>query len=151
MLLASSETQDLLPDFPWILAVPKEYVITYSSSDLGDFRQVTFKKIGSSYTYTLTPVGYYGGNTFDSYLYNYIDSKNTTDTKEWGVQNSYYIEKNGKNILLGDIVTPDGLTEGAVINNTYNTVVYVLISASTEDPFFEYVLENIEPQESIKL
>lgn len=151
LLLASSETQDLLPDFPWVLKVPKEYVISYKSSELEDFRQASFKKIGSNHTYTLTPVGYFGGNTFDSYLYNYIDSKNTTDTKEWGVQNSYYIEKNGKEVLLGDIITPEGLTDGAVIKNSYNTVVYILISATKDDPFFEYILENIEAKENIKL
>ena len=144
LLLASSEMQDLLPDFPWVLPVPKQYVISYHSSNIGDFREVSFKKIGSSNTYTLTPVGYYGGNTFDSYLYTYIDSKNTTETVEWGVQNSFFVEKYGKTILFGDIVSPEGITDGAVIENTYNTLVYVLLSATKDDPFFEYILENIK-------
>jgi len=145
LLLASAEMQELLPDFPWILPIPKEYVISYHSSDLEDFREVSFKKIGSNYTYSLTPVGYYGGNTFDSYLYTYIDSKNTTEEIEWGVQNSFFVDKYGKTILLGDIVSPEGIRDGAVINNTYNTVVYVLLSATKDDPFFEYILENIKP------
>jgi len=149
LLLASSEMQSLLPDYPWILPVPKEYIISYHSSDLEDLREISFRKIGSNYTYTLTPIGYFGGNTFDSYLYTYIDSKNTTETVEWGVQNSFFVEKNDKTILLGNIVTPDGITDGAVINNTYNTVVYILLSATKDDPFFEYILENIEPQENL--
>jgi hypothetical protein len=147
LLLASSETQDLLPDFPWVLAVPKEYVISYHSSELGDFREVSFKKIGSNNVYTLTPVGYYGGNTFDAYLYNFIDSKNSTEVVEWGVQNSFYVTKNNREILLGDIVSPDGLRDGAVIKNDYNTLVYILVSATKDDPFFEFVLENIEAQD----
>jgi len=79
LLLASSETQDLLPDFPWVLPVPKEYIISYHSSELENFREVSFKKIGSNHIYSLTPVGYFGGNTFDSYLYTYIDSKKIDD------------------------------------------------------------------------
>jgi hypothetical protein len=147
LLLASAETQDLLPDFPWVLKVPKEYVVNYQSSDIGDFRKVSFKKIGSDSLYSITPVGYYGGNTFDSYLYNYIDSMNT-EGKEWGVQNSYYVQRGGKDVLLGDIVSPNGLLDAAVINNSYNTVVYVFLSASKEDPFFEYILENIQAQDN---
>lgn len=148
LLLASSETQDLLPDFPWVLSVPKEYIISYHSSDLENFREVSFKKIGSNHVYSLTPVGYFGGNTFDSYLYTYIDSKNTTESMEWGVQNSFFVERYGKSILLGDIVTPEGMADGTVINNSYNTIVYVVLSATKDDPFFEYILENIQPQDS---
>ena len=145
LLLASSETQDLLPDFPWVLPVPKEYIISYHSSELENFREVSFKKIGSNHIYSLTPVGYFGGNTFDSYLYTYIDSKNTSEVIEWGVQNSFFVERYGKSILLGDIVTPEGITDGAVIKNNYNTLVYIVLSATKDDPFFEYILENIKP------
>jgi hypothetical protein len=53
LLLASSETQDLLPDFSWVLDVPKEYLITYSSTDIEDYRAVSFKKIGTNTVYRL--------------------------------------------------------------------------------------------------
>lgn len=149
LLLASSETQDLLPDFPWVLAVPKEYLITYSSTDMEDLRSVTFKKIGTNLTYSITPVGYDNDNTYDGFLYKYIDSKNTTDTKEWGVQNSYYTTKGGRNVLMADIVSPDGLISGAVVYNSFDGAVYVFLSSTEEDDtFFEYILKNIQPLES---
>jgi hypothetical protein len=149
LLLASSETQDLLPDFPWVLAVPKEYLITYASTDIEDLRSVSFKKIGTSFIYSITPVGYYNDDTYDGFLYKYIDSKNTTDTEEWGVQNSYYTTKGGRNVLMADIVSPDGLISGAVVYNSFDGAVYVFLSSTEEDDtFFEYILKNIQPLES---
>ncbi len=149
LLLASSETQDLLPDFPWVLAVPKEYLITYSSTDIEDLRSVSFKKIGTNLIYSITPVGYYNDDTYDSFLYKYIDSKNTTDSPEWGVQNSYYTTRGGRNILMGDVVSPEGLISGAVVYNSYDGAVYVFLSSTEEDDtFFEYILKNIQPLES---
>ena len=38
LLLASEDSQDLLPDFEWLLEVPKEYVISYRASGYGSLR-----------------------------------------------------------------------------------------------------------------
>jgi len=44
----------------------------------------------------------------------------------------------------------DTLREIAVIQNPYNNVVYVLDSNIYKAPFFEYVLNSIQPQSKIK-
>jgi hypothetical protein len=150
LLLASSETQDLLPDFSWVLDVPKEYLITYSSTDIEDYRAVSFKKIGTNTVYSITPAGYYGDDTYDGFLYEYIDSKNTTDVEEWGIQDTYYKTINGKKYLFADIISPEGITEAAVLNNTFDGLVYIFLSSpeDEEDMFFEYILENIKALEN---
>ena len=149
LLLASSDTQDLLPDFSWTMEVPTAYLITYSSSDIEDYRAVSFQKIGTSITYAIVPVGHYGNDTFDGFLYTYIDSKNTSETDAWGIKDTYYKTINGKNYLYADIISPDGVTEAAVLNNTYDGLVYVFLSDPNdgENAFFEYILENIQPLE----
>jgi hypothetical protein len=89
-------------------------------------------------------------NTYDGFLYEYIDSKNTTDVEEWGIQDTYYKTINGKKYLFADIIiSPEGITEAAVLNNTFDGLVYIFLSSpeDEEDMFFDYILENIKALE----
>jgi hypothetical protein len=72
LLLAGQEIQELLPDFPWVIEIPKEYVISYRTSNYEDLRIVEFRKIGSSERVTVTPVSPIGG-PLDNHLREYLE------------------------------------------------------------------------------
>jgi len=150
LLLADSNTQDLLPDFPWIIEIPKEYVISYSISSYKNESAVTFRKLGSSETISLTPIAAKGSKAFDYMLNDYVKELNKKDEQGWGVKNTFIISTNTGSGLRGSIGMGDTLREVAVIQNPYNNIAYVLDSNVYKAPFFEYILNSIQPQSKIK-
>ncbi len=144
MMLASSDTQEFLPDYPWLLNIPKEYIISYSSSDMGSLRKLMIKKVDGSEEISITPIGYTGAKELDYFLDDYI--KLFKDEKA-GINNTIVINKPG---IRGTIFVDNNIHLIAVLPNSYNNVVYVIDSDKGESPFFEYVLENIIPQSSLK-
>lgn len=150
LLLADSNTQDLLPDFPWIIEIPKEYVISYTVSSYKNESAVTFRKLGSSETVSLTPVASIYGEAFDYILNDYVKELNTKEKTKWGVKNTFIISTNTGSGLRGSIGNDDILREVAVISNPYNNVAYVLDSNVYKGDFFQYVLSNLEPQDKTK-
>lgn len=150
LLLADSNTQDLLPDFPWIIEIPKEYVISYSVSSYKNESAVTFSKLGSSETISLTPIAARASKAFDYMLNDYVKDINKKDEEKWGVKNTFIISTNTGNGLRGSIGMGDELREVAVIQNPYNNIAYILDSNLYKSPFFEYILNNLEPQSKVK-
>jgi len=150
LLLADSNAQDLLPDFPWIIEIPKEYVISYSVSSYKNESTVTFRKLGASESISLTPVAARSSKALDYILIDYVKELNKKNKEEWGVKNTFVISTNTGNGLRGSIGMGDTLREIAVIQNPYNNVVYVLDSNIYKAPFFEYVLNSIQPQSKVK-
>lgn len=150
LLLADSDAQDLLPDFPWIIEIPKEYVISYFVSPYKNESGVIFKKLGSSETISLTPIAASSSKAFDYMLNDYVKDLNKKNEEKWGVKNTFIISTNTGNGLRGSIGMGDELREVAVIQNPYNDIAYVLDSNIYKSPFFEYVLNNLKPQSKIK-
>lgn len=144
MLMASSEKQDLLPDYPWVIPIPKEYVIRYSATDIGDYREASFQKIGTNDVVYLTPAGYWGGRELDYILNDYCDSL-SSEGVEWGVVNSVLTTFRGSSALTGGISSEDGYRNVLVFPNSYNNIVYVLSTEKETDPLFDYIFENIKP------
>jgi len=144
MLLVNSDSQDLLPDYPWVLKVPKEYVIQYSASGFEDLRRASFKKLGQIETVWLTPIGYTGAKELDFFLEDYIA---TLEEQNTGIVNTFLMTKPG---IRGTITVEGKENLVAVIPNYYNNVVYVLHANQAESPFFEYVLDNLEEQDDTK-
>jgi len=150
LLLADSNAQDLLPDFPWIIEIPKEYVISYSVSSYKNESTVSFRKLGSSETISLTPVAARSSKAFDYILNDYVKELNKKNKEEWGIKNTFIISTNTGNGLRGSIGMGDNLREVAVIQNPYNDIAYVLDSNIYKAAFFEYVLNSIQPQSKVK-
>ncbi len=150
LLLADSNSQDLLPDFPWIIEIPKEYVITYSVSSYKNESSVIFKKLGSVETISLTPIAARSSKAFDYMLNDYVKDLNNKSGEKWGVKNTFIISTNTGNGLRGSIGLGDELREIAVIQNPYNNITYILDSNIYKSTFFEYVLNNLQPQSKIK-
>ena len=48
IILAPDDTYPTLPDFTWNLPIPSSYLADYDSTEFGDYRGITFRKIGSN-------------------------------------------------------------------------------------------------------
>ncbi len=148
LLLSTQELQELLPDYPWIVKIPKEYIISYRTSNYDNLRLVEFRKIGSTVSVTVTPVGAIGG-VLDNYLRGYVDILNEQEKDEgrnWGITNTTLTYTAYGTGLKGNISANGEIHDVMVVQNPYDKVVYVIHSNSTENPFFEYVFSNMEPQ-----
>lgn len=144
MLMASSEKQELLPDYPWEIQIPKEYLIRYAASEFKDYRVATFQKIGTKDIIELYPAGYWKSKELDYILYDYCQYI-SEDDNEWEVVNTVVSTFRGELALRGSITSKEGVRNIAVIPDAYNNVVYVLSTQKGNDPLFEYILENIKP------
>ena len=144
MLMASSEKQDLLPDYPWKIQVPKEYIIKYSPTDMKDLRAVSFQKIGTTDTVEIFPIGYWKAKELDYMLNDYCKVK-SNDEVTYGVMNSIPISFRETLGLKSTLQSNDESLLAYTIPNTYNSVVYVISANSENSPLLEYIIENIKP------
>lgn len=150
LLLANQELQDLLPDFPWVLKIPKEYVISYRSANFKDFRMVEFKKLGSEEKISFTPVATNNGSALDTYLDDYIENLNKDSEYNWGVSRTTIISTEYGRGIRGSINSGGQSDEIVVIVNPNDSIVYVLDSNTMENPFFDYIVNNLRPQDTFK-
>lgn len=143
MILAGGDYQTFLPDFPWVLNVPKEYIISYRSTDFSDFRTASLKKIGSNEEVKIYPLGYQGAKFLDTYLEDMADIL-STDENICSVYTAQITSFKGLNSLTGTIKCTEGTWNTQLVQNSFNNVIYA-ISTNIETPFFEYLIENIKP------
>ena len=151
LLLADNDAQDLLPDFPWVLSIPKEYLISYKVSSYNDnLQQVSFSKIGAEEKVYLVPVCSTGTKALDYCLDDYVASLNSSSKEKWSVQNTFVIATNLGAGLKGTITSASQTDEIVIIPDSYNNVAYVVDSNITENTFVDYILANIKPQNTKK-
>lgn len=151
ILLADADAQDLLPDFPWILKVPNEYILSYKASKYdGSLQQLLMSKIGSEEKIYLIPIGKTGTKALDYLVDDYVAQLNTTSEEKWSVINTVVISTNQGTGLKGTIGTNTTTDEIVVISDSYNKVVYIIDSNVLENSFVDYILKNIEPQSTKK-
>lgn len=143
LILSSNNKQSLLPDFPWVLEVPGEYIIKYSATEIKDLQSATIQKIGSKFKLIIYPIAYIGSKPYDDLL-NDFTKLMTTDESKWGIVNSEIDYLNGKVIIKASIVADGGDGEAIVLGNYRNNVVYIIASTQKADPLFKYVLDNIK-------
>jgi hypothetical protein len=144
MLMASSDKQSLLPDFPWVIDIPKEYLIKYSPTQLKELRGVTFQKLGSQESIEIYPMGKWKEKELDAYLYEYCTLK-TTDELKYGVLNSVPISFRETLGLKSTIQIGSENGTAYTVVNSYNSMVYVILSSDPNSPFLEYIIGNIKP------
>ena len=148
LLLANEDAQDLLPDFPWLLKVPREYVITYSVAPYDNMRVLQLKKLGSEENISLTPIDKYHGGGLDYYLDKYIEYKNKGKKDKCGIKKTTVAYTPYSSAVRGEISCNDGLHDIAVIVNPNKGVTYILDSNLMENPYFDEVLKNLKPQDT---
>ncbi len=144
MLMASSEKQSLLPDYPWKIEIPKEYLIKYSPTDLKDLRAVSFQQMGSTQSVEIYPVGKWKTKELDFFLNDYCTIKTTEETK-CGVINSVPISFRDTLGLKSTLQINSNTLSAYTVANTFNSIVYVISSSEQDSPLLEYLIENIKP------
>ena len=144
MLMASSDKQSLLPDFPWVLDIPKEYLIKYSPTQLKELRAVTFQKIGSEESIEIYPLGRWKERDLDAYLFDYCTLKTTEEVK-YGVLNSVPISFRETLGLKSTVQIGSENATAYTVANSYNSMVYVILSSNPNSPLLEYIIDNIKP------
>ncbi len=148
LLLLTNEFQNLLPDFPWVLKIPTEYLIEYAGTSLTDLQSASFKKIGSSQSVLLEPLGYVGAVSFDAYLDKFLKEYNKKAKDTWSVINSAVIYINDSESIHGTVTNGSKVGQAVVLGNVRNNIVYVIFTTQETDPLFDYIVDNIEPAKS---
>jgi hypothetical protein len=149
LLLNDKDTQDLLPDFPWILEIPKDYLITYHSTDLEKYRSVEFKKLGTNTTLSLVPIGKYSGEALDVFLQQYI-TKQTTEGQSCVIKSTVLAPTQYSAGLRANLSCPTAIHISQVLINPNDGIVYIIDTTNDNEEFFNFVLENLKPQNTLK-
>ncbi|MCK9416263.1 MAG: hypothetical protein PHG60_00635 [Candidatus Dojkabacteria bacterium] len=143
MLLAGSDYQDLLPDYPWQIKIPKDYLISYEVSEFEDFRAVNFQRISTGQFITIYPVGYWGSKALDYQLDDYTKIL-SQGTEDWDVVNTTVTSWRGNSSLKGTIAASGNQKEVLILKNERNKVTYILNTADSSDPLYDYIIGNIK-------
>lgn len=152
LLLVDEDAQELLPDFPWILQVPREYLLTYTVAKFEDMRRFEIKRIGTEEVVSFTPVGKYNREGLDFFLDKYVELLNSQNPENsCAISTTKLAYTEYANALKGIMSCAKGKHEVAVMLNPNNEVIYILDSNTEGNEYFETIFSTIKPQESRKL
>lgn len=143
-ILLASDGTDLLPDYPWKLTVPSEYLVSYSSTDLEDLRNLNFLNLNRQRQISIEPIGYYTDGSYDGQIDNYLSKLNERDGTSWGILNSALISVSEYEAIRVTMVN-DQFEEidAVVLGNSTNSTVYAIFNWEGEDQLFLYIQDNI--------
>lgn len=142
MLLAGSDYQDLLPDYPWQIKIPKEYLISYEVSEFEQLRAVNFQRISTGENINIYPIGYWGAKALDFQLEDYVEIL-SQGSEKWNIVNTTVTSWRDNNSLSGTISSEIQQKNILMLKNERNNVTYILNSENSSDPLYEYIIENI--------
>jgi hypothetical protein len=143
MLLAGSDYQELLPDYPWQIKIPKDYLIKYEVSEFEELRAVSFQRISTGRFITIYPIGYWGSKPVDFQLEDYTNIL-SQGTEDWNIINSTVTSWRGISSLTGLITSDNEQREILMLKNDRNKVTYILSTEDSSDPLYKYITENIK-------
>lgn len=144
LLLLTSEKSTLLPDYPWKLAFPSEYLTKYYATSIKSFQGVVFQRIGSDKKVIIEPVGYFGSTSYEAMIEKFVVNYNTKNKSSWRVVNSSKQIQNNEDINKSIITNGKEAGTITAIKNTQNTLIYVFVTFEDNDPFYNYILSKIE-------
>ena len=145
-IVLSQEDQFLLPDFPWQLQVPGEYIIRYQNSDLDSWRKLIIYAQNKDDYVILEPIAKFEGKPFEDYLNQWLDKYH----KEWQLINTNADFVKGKSCIQVEMKSNEkeddnsSLISAVVWLNTKNSIVYILFDEKGKTNLFNFVLQNIK-------
>lgn len=142
-ILESSTEQTLLPDYPWILSIPREYLTRYSSTDIGELQSVEIFEIGGESKFLIYPIGRSNTETYDALLHNFVTKKSEEEGETWEIINTRQDFQKEREVLIARLLINEQEGEGIVLINKRNFVIYAIIANQKEHPFFEEIITNI--------
>lgn len=143
-ILLASDGTDLLPDYPWRLTVPSEYLVSYSSTDLGDLRSLELLDLNRKRLLSVEPIGYYTDGSYDGQIDRYLSTLNDRDGSSWGILNSVLVSVSEYEAIRITMVNDEfDEIQAVVLGNSSNSTVYAIFNWEGVDELFLYVKENI--------
>lgn len=158
LILSSDEGTSLLPDFPWALTIPKEYLVKYFPTNEGDLRGVTFTEISSGKETVLEPIAQLNGSPDDIYSEIYVskleerndeeDDNPQDESRQWELVNSQYVDINGVYLLESTLNHRTELSKIYIIHNEKVNYAYAIHIIDGDTTFLNFMLLNITEQKS---
>lgn len=152
LIISTSEGQNLLPNFPWHLRVPDDYVADYLDMGIDDRQGVRIFKIGNrDDAVYLVPLARDSQEPWDLQLRNYIqgfnDEKSEDSSISWSVESVSYVETKFGTSLEASLKSSDGATaQGHIIYNDRYSTTYFLTSYGQLEDFRQYVWDRLQPK-----
>ncbi len=142
-ILEASTEQTLLPDYPWMLAIPREYLTRYSSTDLGELQAVEIFEIAGKAKFLISPIGRSGQEHYDKLLDDFVEKKSENSDERWDIINTKVDFKKDREILFAKLTIDGQEAEGVVLINKRNFIIYAIIANEIDHPFFEQIINEI--------
>ncbi len=142
-VLESSSEQALLPDYPWVLDIPREFLTRYSATTMGELQAVRIVEIGGGVEFLIYPIGKHNEGTYDQFLQDFIEKMDDRDEKEWGVINTMAERRHGRDVLYARLLVNGENGEGVVFTHKKNFYIYTIIANEEGHPFFDKIIEEI--------
>ena len=145
LLLTAGDKQDLRPDYPWVLQIPSQYLISYKATDMGELLAADLKDIKTSDLTEIYPIGYYGAQPLDAFLDKYIAKYNKDNSTNWKVGSSVVAPVGDLDAIKATMFNGSKTGEAYVIQNKRNNVAYVIMSFNSNNPLLSYIIEKMKP------
>lgn len=163
LVLSSNEGTPLLPDFPWQMSVPKEYLVRYFASEISDLRGVIFTEIKTGRESILEPISLLDNSLDDEQVERYIellnnrislensDDQNENQHKtlsEWSIINTKYTEISGYYLLEATITNKETSPNVYILRNNRVNHAYALNLIDDDKDFMNFLFLNIRERQS---
>lgn len=143
-VLETSSEQNLLPDYPWVLSIPREYLTRYSPTDMDELQSVEIFEISGEASFLIYPIGKSGDGTYIQMLEEFIEKKDEDSEEDWGIISSVVDNRKDREVLTAKLTIDGNNGEGIVLLNKRNFIVYLISSNEDGHPFFEQIIDEIQ-------
>lgn len=138
-VLETSSEQKLLPDYPWVLTVPRDFLIKYSSTDIGELQAVEIFEIDGDARFIIYPIGKSNEEPYDTLLHKFLENFE----EGWSIVNTWRDFKKEREVLQAKLLVNSNEGEGIVFVNKRNFFIYAIVSNKQGHPFFEEIVNQI--------
>jgi len=142
-ILETSSEQSLLPDYPWVLSIPREYLTRYSPTDIDELQSVEIFEIAGESKFTIYPIGKSDSGSYNQMIYEFFEKQSEKLNEDWNIINTIQDFRKEREILIFKHTIKGKEGDGIVLMNKRNFVVYAIISNEKDHPFFEEIVKEI--------
>ena len=141
-ILETSTEQNLLPNYPWTLSIPREYLISYSSTEFEYLESVKISELAGDAVFYIYPIG--KPDSYYDLLNKFVEEKDEESEKTWDIISSTNSFKKDREVLMAKITVDGNSGEAIIMANKMNFMIYAIITNEEGHPFFEQIIEEIK-------
>jgi hypothetical protein len=142
-ILETSSEQSLLPDYPWVLSVPREYLTRYSLTDIGELQSVEIFEIAGESSFMIYPIGKSGLDSYNQMIHEFFEKQSEKLEENWNILSTAQDFQKEREVLVFKHTIEGKEGDGIVLMNKRNFMVYAIISNEKDHPFFEEIVKEI--------